>query len=79
MADEHRGHDGRDARDNARIVVALVIVAALVAFVVDNIDSVKVGFVFTDRKIPLIFVLVATALLGAIVDRLVQYAVRRRR
>ncbi len=62
-----------------RIVVAVVIVAALVAFVVDNIDSVKVGFVFTDRKIPLIFVLVATALLGAIVDRLVQYAVRRRR
>jgi len=70
---------GRDGRDTARIVVAVVLVAALVAFVVDNTRSVKVGFVFTDREIPLIFVLVVTALLGAILDRLAQYAVRRRR
>jgi uncharacterized integral membrane protein len=76
MTDEHRRLDNRDT---ARLVVAVVLVAALVAFVVDNIDSVKVGFVFTDRDIPLIFVLVATALIGAILDRLVQYAVRRRR
>ena len=76
MADETRG---RDRGDTARIIVAVVIAAAVVAFVVDNIDSVKVGFVFTDKKIPLIFVLVATALIGAILDRLVQYAVRRRR
>jgi uncharacterized integral membrane protein len=76
MTDEHRSLDGRDT---ARVVVAVVLVAALVAFVVDNIGSVKVGFVFTDREIPLIFVLVGTALLGAILDRFVQYAVRRRR
>lgn len=78
MTDVPRGH-GRDGRDTARIVVAVVLVAALIAFVVDNIRSVKVGFVFTDREIPLIFVLVVTALLGAILDRLAQYAVRRRR
>jgi uncharacterized integral membrane protein len=76
VTDEHRRLDGRDT---ARVVVAVVLVAALVAFVVDNIGSVKVGFVFTDREIPLIFVLVGTALLGAILDRFVQYAVRRRR
>jgi putative membrane protein len=76
MADEHRG---RDSGDTARIVVAVVIAAALIAFVVDNVKSVKVGFVFTDREIPLIFVLIATALLGVILDRLVQYAARRRR
>jgi uncharacterized integral membrane protein len=76
MTDEHRSLDGRDT---ARVVVAVVLVAALVAFVVDNIGSVKVGFVFTDREIPLIFVQVGTALLGAILDRFVQYAVRRRR
>jgi uncharacterized integral membrane protein len=76
MTDEHRRLANRDT---TRLVVAAVLVAALVAFVVDNIDSVKVGFVFTDRKIPLIFVLVATALIGAILDRFVQYAVRRRR
>jgi uncharacterized integral membrane protein len=78
MTDVPRGR-GRDGRDTARIIVAVVLVAALVAFVVDNIGSVKVGFVFTDRKIPLIFVLVATALIGALLDRLAQYAVRRRR
>jgi uncharacterized integral membrane protein len=76
MADEHRG---RDSGDTVRIVVAVVIAAALIAFVVDNARSVKVGFVFTDREIPLIFVLIATALLGVILDRLVQYAARRRR
>ena len=75
MTDEHRRLDNRDT---TRLVVAVVLVAALVAFVVDNIDSVKVGFVFTDKKIPLIFVLVATLVIGAILDRLVQYLVRRR-
>ncbi len=75
MADETRG---RDSGDTVRLVAAIVIVAALVAFVVDNISSVKVGFVFTEKKIPLIFVLLATLLIGALLDRLVQYAGRRR-
>ncbi len=76
MAEEQRSRDGGDT---ARIIIAVVLVAALVAFVVDNSRSVKVGFVFTDREIPLIFVLIATVLLGVLIDRLVQYAARRRR
>ena len=75
MADETRG---RDSGDTARIIAALVILGVLVAFVLANLRKVKVGFVFADVKIPLIFVLIATALIGAILDRLVQYVGRRR-
>jgi uncharacterized integral membrane protein len=75
MADET---PGRDSRDTARIIAALVILGVLVAFVLANLRKVKVGFVFTDVKVPLIFVLIGTAIIGAILDRLVQYVVRRR-
>jgi|tagenome__1003787_1003787.scaffolds.fasta_scaffold19907772_2 uncharacterized integral membrane protein len=69
---------GRDTGEIARLVGALLIIGVMIAFVVDNVDSVKVGFIVTDKKIPLIFVLIGTALIGAILDRLVQYARRRR-
>jgi uncharacterized integral membrane protein len=53
-------------------------VIVLIAFVIDNTRKVKVGFVFTDFTLPLIFVLVATAVLGALIDRLLQARRRRR-
>jgi uncharacterized integral membrane protein len=68
--------DRVDRTNTARLVVALVIFAALVAFAIDNSDSVKVGFVFTEKKVPLIWVLLVTAVLGAILDRVVQFSRR---
>jgi len=60
----------RDRRDTARLVVALVLLVLSVAFVVDNTRQVTVGFVFTDHRTRLIYVLIATAAIGAVLDRL---------
>jgi uncharacterized integral membrane protein len=66
----------RNKREAARVVVAVVLLALLVAFVIDNTRYVKVGFVFADHKTRLIYVLVVTAVIGAILDRLWQRARR---
>jgi uncharacterized integral membrane protein len=61
---------GRDQRATARIIAIVVLLALLVAFVVDNTRRVTVGFVFFDRETRLIFVFIATAAIGALLDRL---------
>jgi uncharacterized integral membrane protein len=77
--DDARDHGGeRSSRDTGKLVVIAVLVIVLIAFVIDNTRKVKVGFVFTDFTLPLIFVLVATAVLGALIDRLLQARRRRR-
>ena len=75
MAD---GADRRGGRETARLVIVIVLVVLLIAFVLDNTNEVNVGFVFTDFTLPLIFVLVATAIVGALIDRLLQARRRRR-
>ena len=59
------------AREIARIVVAVLALVLLIAFVLDNSHTVKVGFVFFNAKVSLIWVLLIAAFLGALVDRLV--------
>ncbi|MDQ1379967.1 MAG: hypothetical protein QOG65_3361 [Actinomycetota bacterium] len=77
MVDETPRHEGRDRRETARVVAALILVALLVAFVIDNTRKVTVGFVVGDHETRLIYVLIVTFLVGIIVDRLWQ-RVRRR-
>jgi uncharacterized integral membrane protein len=69
----------RDNREIVRIVVAVVGLALLIAFVLDNSQTVKVGFVFFSTRISLIWVLLIAALLGALVDRLVILLGQRRK
>jgi uncharacterized integral membrane protein len=69
----------RETREVVRIVVAAVAVILLVAFVLDNSQTVKVGFVFFNAQLSLIWVLLIAALLGAGADRLVILVRRRRR
>jgi uncharacterized integral membrane protein len=78
MADDAPRHEGRDTRETARVVAALVLVALVVAFVIDNTRKVKVGFVVGDHETRLIYVLIVTFLVGVVVDRLWQRARRRR-
>jgi uncharacterized integral membrane protein len=66
-------------RENVRIVGAAVALVLLVAFVLDNSKTVKVGFVFFSADISLIWVLLIAAVLGALVDRLVILLRRRRK
>ena len=54
-----------------RIVVAVVVLALLIGFVLDNSQTVRVGFVFFNANVSLIWVLLIAAFLGALVDRLV--------
>ncbi|HZM53886.1 MAG TPA: LapA family protein [Acidimicrobiales bacterium] len=61
----------RETREIARIVVAVAGLILLVAFVLDNSQNVKVGFVFFNAELSLIWVLLIAAVLGALVDRLV--------
>ncbi len=67
----------RNPREIARIVGIVVALFLLVGFVIDNSQTVKVGFIFFSKEISLIWALLIAALLGAIVDRLVIF--RRQR
>jgi uncharacterized integral membrane protein len=60
----------RETRDIARVAAALVLLALLIGFVLDNSQSVKVGFVFFSSEVALIWVLLFTALLGGCLDRM---------
>jgi uncharacterized integral membrane protein len=53
-----------DWRERGRIVASTVIVVILVAFIFDNTQSVRVGFIVTEQQAPLIWVLLVTALLA---------------
>jgi uncharacterized integral membrane protein len=77
VVEETPRHQGRDRRETARVVAALVLIALLVAFVIDNTRKVTVGFVVGDHQTRLIYVLIVTFLVGIVVDRLWQ-RVRRR-
>lgn len=66
---------GSGNRDLLRHLPAAVLVLILVAFAIDNRRDVTVGFVFADEKVPLVLVLLATAIVGALVGALL----RRRR
>jgi uncharacterized integral membrane protein len=58
-------------------VVAVIIVILLIAFVVDNTDKVRVGFVFLHADVALIWVLIITALLGLAVGVLLGRRTRK--
>ena len=69
----------RSNRDIARISVAAICLVLLVAFVLDNSKTVRVGFVLFSANVSLIWVLIIAAVLGAAVDRLVILLRARRR
>jgi uncharacterized integral membrane protein len=78
VVEETPRHEGRDRRETARVVAALILIALLIAFVIDNTRKVTIGFVIGDHQTRLIYVLIVTFLVGVIVDRLWQRVQRRR-
>ncbi len=68
-----------DRREQARMVVAVLIGAFIAAFAVLNLDRVKVDWIVTTTHTPLIVVIVVSFLLGMAGDRLLLYRARRRR
>ncbi len=63
----------------ARLVLGLVLLAAVVAFALDNRDDVRVGWVFGDVEASLAVVLLMTAVAGACIGWLVLHLPRRDR
>lgn len=69
----------RTTMDNLRLGAAAVLGLLLALFVLMNTDKTRVDFVVTDVRMPLIFVLIGTAAVGAATSHLGLYVWRRRR
>ena len=65
--DRHTTSATHRAGASLRLALGLVLVAAIVAFAFDNRDNVRIGWVVGDADAPLVLVLLATAVVGAIV------------
>jgi uncharacterized integral membrane protein len=65
-------------RDRGRLIAAAIIGAVIAVFAVVNLDQVRVHWIVTTGKTPLILVIAVAFLLGMVVDRLV-IRVRRKR
>ncbi len=63
---------GPGTRDLVRHLPAAILALVLIAFAIDNRHGVSVGFVFTHKRVPLVFVLVATAIIGALIGALLR-------
>ncbi|MGZ8733574.1 MAG: LapA family protein [Acidimicrobiia bacterium] len=67
----------RDIGALIRLTLAGALVLLLAAFAIDNRTSVRVGWVFGDFEAPMIVILLATALGGALIGWLVLSRARR--
>ena len=78
MADEQQGSPvPSDRKEQARLVGAVIVVALIIGLAVDNRHEVKIGYIIGDADVRLIWLLLITAILGAIAARLVAW--RRKR
>lgn len=73
MADDEHRSDGVGAGDLARLIPVVVLVVALGAFAAANTEKTKIDYVFGDTSAPLILVLLATAVVGALIAGLLRF------
>jgi len=74
-----RKKGGGDNREIVRLVGFGLALVLLIAFVVGNSKEVEVHFVFFHSKISLIWVILVSAVLGLLVDRLIIALGKRRK
>jgi uncharacterized integral membrane protein len=72
------GTEKRDPKEIARLVGAAIILIYLIAFIVENSQSVEVHFVLWTAHVSLIWALLIAAVLGIALERLALYARRQR-
>jgi uncharacterized integral membrane protein len=69
--------DGRrDTSDTIRLVVIGILVLVLAALVIDNTDDVEIGYLFGETDMPLVVVILVSAVLGALIAWLFRRARR---
>jgi uncharacterized integral membrane protein len=76
VGSDHLEGARRDRKGTARLIAALVLGALLTLFAVLNSQSVRIHWIVTTTDVPMIVVIVACGLIGAIVAWLIA---RRRR
>ncbi|MBA3653610.1 MAG: hypothetical protein H0W70_05385 [Actinobacteria bacterium] len=76
MADNDEVAASPARKDRARLAGAVVAVAVIVALAFDNRQDVRIGYVLGDAHVRLVYLLLVTAILGAVAGRLAR---RRRR
>jgi uncharacterized integral membrane protein len=64
--------DERDRERTTRMVLAGVIALVVILFALFNRDRVSVNWILFERESRLIYVIIGSALLGALADRLLQ-------
>lgn len=79
MSDEIESRAREVSKGRGGIVVAAIVVAALVVFVAQNTDDVKVTWLFFDGTGPLWIVIVVAAVAGALLSEVLGLLWRRRR
>ena len=72
------GIDERQVRQVATVGVAVLVVVLLLVFIIENSDAVSVSFVFFSADISLIWVIVLSVAVGAVLGAVLPRIVRRR-
>ncbi len=72
----HPDTQGPDEKGAGRIVIAGVIVLVVILFALFNRERVQVDWILFERSSRLIYVIIGSAILGAVADRLL---IQRRR
>jgi uncharacterized integral membrane protein len=65
-------------RGRVRLVLAVVLIVAFIAVVVDNRDETRIGYVFGEARAPLVVVLLIAGVVGAAIGWLVLHRPSRR-
>lgn len=78
MSDHQSQPPSRSAKETVHLVGGGALLVLLVLFVAVNTDKTKINFLVADVDLPLIVVLVVTALFGAAIAELFRYQRNRR-
>jgi uncharacterized integral membrane protein len=77
VAEARRAVEGRRRSTIAKVVIALALTVLFLVFVIQNSKEVDVNFVFVDAQIPLVWVFLGCAAIGAIIASLLGRPRRR--
>jgi len=80
-ANERRSEapEGDKTKISPALIISLIIVVLAVIFIIQNARDAQVKFLFWDGTLSLWIVLLLTLIVGVLLDRVVTWALRRRR
>lgn len=65
--------ESRSSRDVVRLAIGGILVVVLLALILDNTRKVRIGYVFGHKNMPLVVLVILSALLGAAVTWLIMW------